>query len=111
MTLVKRFAALLLILSGLLMPAGSAFAMTAMDDAARADCPHAMTVTAPAPAGHAPVGLPSLPLCCHALPTSVFPADGAPTLALADVARQPRPHSDTMPTPQAIGPDLPPPRA
>jgi hypothetical protein len=106
--IVRRLAALLLIVASLLMPGGSMPAHAAPGHApAMIDCPHAaLGVTAPL---HRPAGTPVMPQCCYALPMATEVAVPHP-LATRFLVSRPRPRSDTMPAPLAIGPEVPPPR-
>jgi hypothetical protein len=107
--IVRRLAALLLIVASLLMPGGSMPAHAAPGHApAMMDCPHA--VLGGAAPQHRPAGGPVMPQCCYALPMAMELALLHP-LATHLSLFLPRPRSDTMPTAIAVGPEVPPPRA
>ncbi|MCX5581561.1 hypothetical protein [Kaistia terrae] len=121
--IARRLAALFLVVITLLLPVGSGQAMAATDHVGQAGCPHAAMVspsgsaghaammTGMSPASHPPSGAILLPSCCFAMPTSA-PLLETPLDAVDAVMRvRLRPLSDEMPAQQAIGPDLPPPRA
>lgn len=129
MQIVRRFAALVLIVVSLLVPVGAGPAMAATDHAGQADCPHAAVLS---PAGtashlaapphamalvssqaplHQPAGPAGLPSCCTAIPTATALLEMTPDLATDFPGGLFRPISDFMPAQRSIGPDLPPPRA
>lgn len=111
MFIARRFVALLLIALSVLLPIGSMPAMAMADHAGQVACPHVVQAGPADKASHQPVGLPSLPPCCYAMPNAATLVEATPPAVSALPDAPPRPHSDDMPASLALGPDLPPPRA
>ncbi|BCP51530.1 hypothetical protein K32_01470 [Kaistia sp. 32K] len=108
---VRRFVALLVVVASLvLMPGGWTAAQAMPDHGGVSGCPHSVLQDPGGAPAHKPIGLPTMPQCCYALPT--FALVGVAGQAMPVLAGDAfRPLSDAMPTPLAIGPDVPPPRA
>jgi hypothetical protein len=121
--IARRLAALFLIAVSLLLPGGSGQAMAAANHVGQVGCPHAAMVspsggaahsammTGLSSASHPPSGPILLPSCCFAMPTSAPLLETPPDVVDAVMRVRQRPLSDEIPAQQAIGPDLPPPRA